>query len=73
VKLAYIVFGMDKKAELDKLHSRVFALRKTMGQVCNEAGVAHSTVSRWNNNPDSMTAGTLRRMEIALERMEAGQ
>lgn len=62
---------MDKKAELDKLHSRAFALRKTMSQVCTEAGVAHSTVSRWNSNPDSMTAGTLRKMELALERLEA--
>ena len=62
---------MDKKAELDKLHSRAFALRVPIYKVCLRAGVAPSTVSRWKTNPDMMTARPLGDMEKALDDIAA--
>lgn len=61
---------MDKQKELDAFHARCFSVRVPVYKICEEAGVAQSTVSRWNKDPSTMTASTLRRLEVVLERME---
>lgn len=62
---------MDKKAALDAFLARCFNARVPVYQVCDRAGVARSTPSRWKLRPDSMTATTLGKLEDALVAIEA--
>ncbi len=62
---------MDKKAILDALKVRIFMARRTVTEVCAEAGVDRSTLSRWATRPEAMQATTLRKLEQALDRIEA--
>lgn len=61
---------MDKQNELEKLEKRAFDVRIPMYKLCKEAGVAASTISRWRKQPGMMTAGTLRKLEAELDRLE---
>lgn len=61
---------MDKKTELEKLEKRAFDARIPMYKLCQRAGVAPSTVSRWRKDPSMMTAGTLRKLEVVLDGAE---
>lgn len=62
---------MDKKAALEALKSRCFEARVPLYKVCDRAGVARSTPSRWKLNPDSMTGSTLGKLEDALTAIQA--
>lgn len=62
---------MDKEHALAALDARVFAARTTMATLCEVAGVAQSTVSRWRKKPSSISVRTLTRLESALEQVEA--
>lgn len=69
---ARISGGMiDKKAELAAFEAKCFAARQPIYRVCERADVAQSTVSRWRKNPNAMSASTLRRLEDALQLIEA--
>lgn len=41
----------------------------TMSAICEEAGVAQSTPSRWQADPDSATLGTIKKLDEALSRI----
>lgn len=41
----------------------------TMSAICEEAGVAQSTPSRWKADPDSATLGTIKKLDEALTRI----
>lgn len=45
----------------------------TMSAICDEAGVAQSTPSRWKANPDSATLGTIKKLDEALSRIIAAR
>jgi transcriptional regulator with XRE-family HTH domain len=47
---------MEKIERLKILQSRAFETGLPMKEICRRAGVAQSTVSRWNANPEKMTA-----------------
>jgi hypothetical protein len=61
---------MDKQAALDALTKRCFDARVPVYKVCDRAGVARSTPSRWKSNPDQITASTLGKLEDALTLIE---
>jgi transcriptional regulator with XRE-family HTH domain len=45
----------------------------TMSAICEEAGVAQSTPSRWKADPNSATLGTIRKLDEALSRIIAAR
>ena len=45
----------------------------TMSAICEEAGVAQSTPSRWKVDPDSATLGTIKKLDEALSRIIAAR
>ena len=53
------------------LFARADAANITMQAICEEAGVAESTPSRWKGNPDSATMATIRKLDEALSRLIA--
>lgn len=62
---------MDKKADLEAFVARCFKARVPVYRVCDRAGVARSTPSRWKVRPESITASTLGKLEDALAEIEA--
>lgn len=64
---------MDSINPVDLLFSRAKAADVTMSAICDEAGVAQSTPSRWKDNPDSATLGTIKKLEDALGRIIASR
>ena len=62
---------MDKQKALSDFLARCFAARVPVYKVCQKAGVAQSTTSRWKKNPESMTGSALGKLEAALDALEA--
>lgn len=62
---------MHKQEALETFLAACFKARVPMYKVCQRAGVAQSTTSRWKKNPDSITASTMDRLEWALSEIEA--
>lgn len=56
--------------EIASVEKRAAALRMTMGELCEAAGVAHSTWSRAKKR-GSITIRTIRALEDHLAKMEA--
>ena len=61
---------MDKTSALNALLDRAFAARIPLHDLCAQAGVAYSTVSRWRKRPDAMTVRPLAKLEAALDTVE---
>jgi transcriptional regulator with XRE-family HTH domain len=71
VIFTFMLRQMDKQAALEALHQRAFSARVPMYKVCDRAGVARSTLSRWKANPNIMSPTTLGKLEDALSLIEA--
>lgn len=54
---------------IDVLFARADDAGVTMSAICEEAGVAQSTPSRWKADPNSATLGTIRKLDEALSRI----
>lgn len=64
---------MDKQTALSALLQRCFDARLPVYQLCDLAKVSRATPSRWKANPESISALTLGKMELALAQIEAGR
>jgi transcriptional regulator with XRE-family HTH domain len=67
---------MDTLDPVEHLNARAKAANVAMCDVCDRAGVARSTPSRWNSDKNGATIATLRKLndalsEIIAERAEA--
>lgn len=63
---------MNQQSIIADLEARAKAIGVPMGDLCREAGVAPSTVSRWKADPPiGMTFKTLERLQVAAARLEA--
>lgn len=62
---------MDKETDLTAFLARCFKARVPVYKVCDRAGVARSTPSRWKKRPETMTASVLGKLEDALAAIEA--
>ena len=63
---------MDQQSTIAALEARAKALGIPMCDICREAGVAPSTVSRWKaETPVGMTFKTLGRLQAAISKFEA--
>jgi len=69
-EIGFSKLHMDKTSELDALLKRCFEARIPVYRVCDAAGVARSTPSRWKANPGMMSASTLGKLEDALAGIE---
>lgn len=58
------------KRQAESVEKRAARALKTMGEICEDAGVAHSTWSRAKER-GTISVTTLRRLNVALERAEA--
>ena len=62
--------GMDKETALTALLQRCFDARLPVGELCCQAGVAKSTVSRWKKDPARIGPRTLAKLEASLAAIE---
>jgi transcriptional regulator with XRE-family HTH domain len=58
---------------IDLLTAKAKDAGVTMSAICEEAGVAQSTPSRWKADPDSATLGTIKKLDEALSRIIAAR
>jgi hypothetical protein len=61
--------GMENPDPIDLLFARAKEFGIPMSAICDEAGVAQSTPSRWKVDPDSAKRRTIRKLEEALDRI----
>lgn len=57
--------------EVAKLADRAFRARVSLSKVCKRAGVAPSTISRWRAGDCEPEDETLKRLNSALDELEA--
>jgi len=67
---AYVRFMNEQQAAILALRERAYLARVPMYQVCEEAKVAPSTLTRWRDDPSKAKQTTLTRLANALDRIE---
>lgn len=60
---------MEQSDPIDALFARAKSEGVHMSDICQEAGVAQSTPSRWKNDHNGANLDTVRRMDDALSRI----
>jgi transcriptional regulator with XRE-family HTH domain len=70
--MQYIRAYMEKTERLKLLQSRAFDTGLSMKQICQMAGVAQSTVTRWRADPETMTAGPYHKLMRIIEKENGG-
>jgi hypothetical protein len=63
---------MDKQTAISEVERRAFEARRTMSEVCCEAGIVLSVWSRAKTR-GKISVLTLRKVEDALSRIETGE
>jgi transcriptional regulator with XRE-family HTH domain len=60
---------METEDPVDRLYARAAKHGITMAAICEAAGVAPTTPSRWKNDRNGATLGTIRKLNAALDRL----
>lgn len=64
---------MEQTDPVDALFARAEEAGVTMSDICDEAGVAKSTPSRWKSDRNAANLGTVRKLDDALGRIIASR
>jgi hypothetical protein len=63
----------DNAAALAAIKRRAHAVRLPVTKLCEQAGVAYSTVYRGEKKPEALSVGTLAKLEAKLDELEAAR